>query len=61
MTEPCFQITLAGYPIILKKKSKNLYTVTYGKQVSDPLTYEQASNELGYSILHALSCEGKLD
>lgn len=38
-----------------------LFRVTYGKQVMPNLTYHEAATELGFSLFHALACEGKLD
>lgn len=38
-------------------KSK-FYTVTYGKQITHNLWYEQACMALGSCLMHALGCEG---
>lgn len=40
---------------------RKLFTVTYGKQVSDNLPYNRAAEEFGRVLFHALACEGKLD
>ena len=40
---------------------KALFTVTYGLQVKQNLTYAEAARELGECIFHALACDGKLD
>jgi hypothetical protein len=37
---------------------QGLFRVTYGCQVTDNLTYEQASAEFGSCLLHAATCEG---
>lgn len=38
---------------------KALFRVTYGLQVNDELTYEEACNKVGEAILHALCCNGQ--
>jgi hypothetical protein len=38
-----------------------LFKVTYGLQVDDKLTYEEACKALGAAILHDLCNEGKAD
>jgi hypothetical protein len=38
-----------------------LFTVIYGAQVRDCLTYAQASKELGECIFHHLACESILN
>lgn len=58
----CIKITDLEFPIKLEQhETMKLFCVTYGQQVSDGLTYEQAAAELGESILHALACAGRLD
>lgn len=56
-----YSVTIAGYRIELKRKSSNNFSVVYGKQFKDGLTYAEAAKELGACIMHALACEGKLD
>lgn len=59
----CWEIaegSVGGYPILLEQRSNGLYRVTYGKQVTDNLTYEKACMELGVSIMHSLACEGRM-
>lgn len=56
-----FRTKLAGYSIELIRSSSETFTVVYGKQREINLTYDDAAKELGYCILHALQCEGKLD
>ncbi len=61
----CFEITSAGFPIRLEqseaKSSGNLFRVTYGQEVTEQLSYDEAARELGLAIMHAAACEGKLD
>lgn len=40
---------------------RKLFTVTYGKQISENLSYTRAAIEFGLVLFHALACEGKLD
>lgn len=58
--DPVFKLDLA-FPITLTQQSPNQFTVQYGRQVRDELTYEQAAVELGYSILHALACDARIN
>lgn len=37
------------------------FRLTYGLEVKDDLTYEEAARALGLALLHHLSCEGVLD
>jgi hypothetical protein len=46
---------------LYRTKSGKRFTVTYGKQVTRGLTYKQAADELGSSIMHALACNGMVD
>ena len=62
-----FEIKIAGYSISIKQTNRKIFrgtkdrfTVTYGKQVSKKLSYNEAAQELGACIMHALCCEGKL-
>jgi hypothetical protein len=56
-----------AFPIVLEARHlsrdfrRREYRVTYGKQVRADLLYQRACLELGAAIMHALSCEGKLD
>ena len=56
-----FELTIARFPIQLIKTGKGRYTVVYGVEIHEGLTYTEAAEELGFSIMHALTCEGKLD
>jgi len=57
----CFELTDAAFPIKLEQTGLDSFTVTYGLQVKDHLTYSQAAKELGSCIMHALACDSKLD
>ena len=41
-------------------QSRSGFAVVYGLQLTAPLTYSQASQELGGCLMHALSCQGAL-
>jgi len=53
---------IASLPIsIAVSKDGKRFTVTYWKQRKTGLTYEQAAQEFGECVMHALACDGKLD
>jgi hypothetical protein len=56
----CFQVDLA-FPIQLIQTGRDRFTVRYGKQIKERLTYAQAAKELGECIMHARACDGELD
>ena len=59
----CFEIpdTEIAYGIKLTQQGKNKFTVRYGAQTEQHLTYEEAGKSLGEAILHALCCDGKIE
>lgn len=57
----CFEIEIAGMPIVLDQFGRDRFTVTYWRQVKSDLSYAGAAKELGSCILHALACDSKLD
>lgn len=59
----CFETELAGFQIRLSqyRSAPGRFTVIYGQEVREGLTYEQAGAKLGLAIMHAAACEGKLD
>ena len=57
----CATFAIAGMPIMLHQEAKDRFTVTYWKQVTDGLTYAQAATALGYCLMRALACDGRLD
>jgi hypothetical protein len=57
----CFEILNGNFPIRLEQRGENgLFRVTYGKQVQNNLTYDQAASDLGAAIMHNAALEGKL-
>ncbi len=36
------------------------FRVEYGQEVHDHISYAEAARQLGLSIMHALTCEGRL-
>lgn len=61
MNETILNMDTLEFPITMSQQGANEFTVTYGRQIKGGLDYNQAASELGYCILHALACEGKLD
>ena len=61
MKNVCFELPHVAFPIVLSQQRHNRFTVIYGKQVKEKLTYSPAALELGACIMHAMSCDGKLD
>jgi len=57
----CYNTTIAGFDIELRQLRRNSFTVVYGIQIREHLDYTAAATELGAAIMHALSCEAKLD
>ena len=41
-------------------QSRSGFAVVYGLQLTAPLTYAQAAQELGECLMHALSCQGAM-
>lgn len=60
MEKLCFHVELE-WPISLRQKGVDRFTVQYGKQIESDLNYAQAAAKLGQAIMHALTCQGKLD
>ena len=50
-----------AFPMKVEQHGPEDFRVTYGKQVKDHLTYEEAAEEFGLCVFHALACDGKLD
>lgn len=56
----CFELD-GIFPIKLEQYgSKKLFRVTYGGDIRDKLTYEQAASDLGAAIMHRAACDGNL-
>ena len=56
-----FEIEIAGYNIILLQNNHDNFTVQYGAEVESNLDYSQAAKSVGFCIMHALSCDGKIN
>ena len=56
-----FKIEIAGYDIILLQNNHDNFTVQYGAEVESNLDYSQAAKSVGFCIMHALSCDGKIN
>ena len=56
-----FKIEIAGYDLVLLQNESDNFTVQYGAEVKSSLDYYQAAKSIGFCIMHALSCDGKLD
>ena len=52
----------AKYPALItalqSESGRRLFTVAYGLQVKQGLTYEQACREIGICVLHLQCCNG---
>ena len=62
-TQLCFENKeiMRSFPIRLEQTGIESFTVTYGRQITKQLDYNQAALELGACLMHALACEGKLE
>ncbi len=59
MNKPAQNYTLrirSSHPVSIKQMDNDCFVVTYGKQVSAPLNYQQAAKELGEALMHAMCC-----
>lgn len=61
MKKVCFSLNELAFPVELQQQGRDNFTVVYGKQVKEKLTYGAACTELGAAIMHALACDGRLD
>jgi hypothetical protein len=59
----CFETREFDFPIKLEQQTRGRkrFRVTYGLQVSDLLTYQQAATELGTCLLHAMALADLVD
>lgn len=57
----CWENAEFGFNISLHQRGRDNFKVVYGKQVKENLTYGQAARELGSCLMHAMSCEGRVD
>ena len=56
-----FKIEIAGNDIVLLQNESDNFTVQYGAEVKSNLDYYQAAKSMGFCIMHALSCDGKIN
>lgn len=49
------------YEVTLLKSGRGQYRVTYGAHIKRGLTREEAAQEFGECVMHALACNGELD
>ena len=56
-----FKIQIAGYDIVLLQNEPDNFTVQYGEEIESNLDYSQAAKSMGFCIMHALSCDGKIN
>ena len=61
MKKLVFEDTETDSPVRLYRTGKGRFTVEYGKQVTERLSYGAAAAELGQCLMHALACAGRLD
>lgn len=59
MNRLCYEVP--DFKIKLEQNGRDRFTVTYWLQVERDLTYAIAAQRLGEAIMHALSCDGKVD
>lgn len=57
----CLELDALAFPVKLMQQGRDRFTILYGLMSKTDLDYEEAGRELGLCIMHALSCEGKLD
>ena len=55
----CYEVP--AFKIKLEQSGIDRFTVTYWLQVETGLSYAVAAKQLGEAIMHALSCDGKVD
>ena len=55
----CYE--LPEFKIKLEQTGIDLFTVTYWLQVETDLDYATAARRLGEAVMHALSCDGRID
>lgn len=56
-----YEITDLEFGVALHQNDFDKFTVVYGRSVKAGLTYADACDHLGRSILHALACAGRID
>ena len=64
MKKPCFEITdlsQVGFPVRLYQSGTGKFSVLYGSERHEKLSYEDAAREFGLCLLHALACVGRIN
>ena len=61
MMQEIFKIEIAGYNIILLQNNHANFTVQYGAKIESNLDYSKSAKSIGFCIMHALSCDGKIN
>lgn len=56
----CFELSDLVFDIKLHQTGKDSFTVTYGLEVKERLSYSKACSALGSAIMHALACDSKI-
>lgn len=62
--QPCFEVTdpaQVGFPVRLYQSENGKFSVLYGSELHEGLTYKQAAREFGLCLFHALACVGRID
>ena len=50
-----------GFPVRLYQHKNGEFSVLYGSELHDGLSYADAAREFGLCLFHALACIGRLD
>ena len=61
---PCFEITdpsQVGFPVRLYQSETGKFSVLYGSEIHDGLSYGEAARQFGRCLFHALACVGRID
>lgn len=45
-------------PVQIEQDEDGLFTVSYGLDIKESLTYSRAARELGQCIMHSMTCAG---
>ena len=64
MKAPCFEISdpaQVGFPVRLYQAQNGKFSVRYGAELHDGLSYDEAAREFGLCLLHALACIGRIE
>lgn len=53
--------TIGGLHVSLSQQGRDRFTVKYGLQIKNDLSYAAAATEFGCCVFHALACNSQLD